>query len=339
LVNDQGTILVTGGAGYIGSHAIWALHDAGRSVVVIDDLSTGNRDLLPGDVTLIVGDAGDRGRVEALIGDYGCTAVMHFAGSIVVGESVDKPLAYYANNAGVTLNLIRACLAGGIKRFVYSSTAAVYGQPIRLPVGEDAPTQPLNPYGHSKLMAEQMLCDAARAHGLQFAILRYFNVAGADPEGRTGQSSIQPTHLIKRACQAALGLGDGIEIFGTDYDTIDGTCVRDYLHVSDLAETHLAALSHLAGGGESLILNCGYGGGASVRQVLAAVEAEAGMKLNLRTAARRPGDAAELVADAKRIRAALGWQPRHDDLRFIVRTALAWERHLIARRNPAIAGP
>ena len=338
-MNDQGTVLVTGGAGYIGSHVVWALSDAGRRVVVLDDLSTGDRDAISGDVTLIIGDAGDQGRVEALIGEYGCTAVMHFAGSIVVGESVEKPLDYYANNAGVTLNLIRACLAGGIRRFVYSSTAAVYGQPTRLPVDEDAPTRPLNPYGHSKLMAEQMLRDAAQAHGLQFAILRYFNVAGADPEGRTGQSSPQPTHLIKRACQSALGLGDGIDIFGADYDTPDGTCVRDYLHVSDLAEAHLAALSHLAGGGASLTLNCGYGGGASVRQVLAAVEAEAGVTLNPRPAPRRPGDAAELVADARRIQAVLGWQPRHDDLRFIVRTALAWERRLIASRNPASAGP
>jgi UDP-glucose 4-epimerase len=338
-VNDQGTVLVTGGAGYIGSHAVWALREGGRRAVVVDDLSTGNRDLIPGDVTLVIADAGDRGRIEALIGEYGCTAVMHFAGSIVVGESVDKPLAYYANNAGVTLNLIRACLAGGVKRFVYSSTAAVYGQPDRLPIGEDAPTRPLNPYGHSKLMAERMLRDAAQAHGLQYAILRYFNVAGADPKGRTGQSSQRPTHLIKRACQSVLGLGDGIEIFGADYDTPDGTCVRDYLHVSDLAEAHLAALSHLGGGGESVILNCGYGGGASVRQVLAAVEAEAGVKMNPRQADRRPGDAAELVADAKRIKAVLDWQPRHDDLRYIVRTALAWERHLIARRSSAPAGP
>ena len=338
-MNDQGVVLVTGGAGYIGSHVVWALRDAGRRVVVLDDLSTGNPDALPGDVTLVIGAAGDRSRVEALIAEDGCTAVMHFAGSIVVGESVEKPLAYYANNAGVTLNLIRACLAGGVRRFVYSSSAAVYGQPSRSPIGEDAPTRPLNPYGHSKLMAERMLRDAAQAHGLQYAILRYFNVAGADPEGRTGQSSTRPTHLIKRACQSALGLGDGIEIFGADYDTPDGTCVRDYLHVSDLAGVHLAALSHLAGGGESLILNCGYGGGASVRQVLAAVEAEAGVTLNPRPAPRRPGDSAELVADAARIRAVLGWQPRHDDLRFIVRTALAWERRLIAGRNPAPAGP
>lgn len=338
-MNDQGTVLVTGGAGYIGSHVVWALSDAGRRVVVLDDLSTGNRDAISGDVTVVIGDAGDRGRVEAMIGEYGCTAVMHFAGSVVVGESVEKPLDYYANNAGVTLNLIRACLAGGIRRFVYSSTAAVYGQPTRLPVDEEAPTRPLNPYGHSKLMAEQMLRDAAEAHGLQCAILRYFNVAGADPEGRTGQSSTQPTHLIKRACQSALGLGDGIDIFGADYDTPDGTCVRDYLHVNDLAEAHLAALSHLAGGGESLILNCGYGGGTSVRQVLAAVEAEAGVTLNPRPAARRPGDAAKLVADVRRLRAVLGWQPRHDDLRFIVRTALAWERRLIASRNLAPAGP
>jgi UDP-glucose 4-epimerase len=334
-VNDQGTVLVTGGAGYIGSHVVWALSDAGRSVVVLDDLSTGFPDAIPGDVTLVVGDAGDRGRVEALIGEHGCAAVMHFAGSIVVGESVERPLAYYANNAGVTLNLIRACLAGGVGRFVYSSSAAVYGQPTRLPIDEDAPTRPLNPYGHSKLMAERMLRDAAAAHGLEYAILRYFNVAGADPEGRTGQSSPRPTHLIKLACQSALGLGDGIEIFGADYDTPDGTCVRDYLHVSDLAAAHLAALSHLAGGGESQILNCGYGGGASVRQVLAAVEAEAGVTLNPRLAPRRPGDAAELVADAGRIRTVLGWQPRHDDLCFIVRTALAWERRLMARRNPA----
>ena len=338
-MNDQGTVLVTGGAGYIGSHVVWALSDVGRRVVVVDDLSTGDPGAIPGDVPLVIGDAGDRGRVEALIGEHGCGAVMHFAGSIVVGESVERPLAYYANNAGVTLDLIRACLAGGVRRFVYSSSAAVYGQPSRLPVDEDAPTRPLNPYGQSKLMAEQILRDAAVAHGLEYAILRYFNVAGADPEGRTGQSSARPTHLIKLACQSALGLGDGIEIFGADYDTPDGTCVRDYLHVSDLAEAHLAALSHLAGGGESLVLNCGYGGGASVRQVLAAVEAEAGIALNPRPVSRRPGDAAELVADAGRIRNVLGWQPRHDDLHFIVRTALAWERRLLTRRTPAAGGP
>ena len=329
-MNDQGTVLVTGGAGYIGSHAIWALHDAGRSVVVIDDLSTGNRVLLPGDVTLIVGDAGDRGRVEALIGDYGCTAVMHFAGSIVVGESVDNPLAYYANNAGVTLNLIRACLAGGITRFVYSSTAAVYGQPIRLPVGEDAPTQPLNPYGHSKLMAEQMLCDAARAHGLQFAILRYFNVAGSDPEGRIGQSTPNATLLTKVACEAAVGKRDHVTIYGTDYPTPDGTGVRDYIHIEDLAAAHLKALDYLRTDGESTTLNCGYGHGYSVREVLRAVEEVAGYSLEIREAGRRAGDPPTLIATAARIRDVLGWEARYDDLTAIVSSSLNWERKLAA---------
>ena len=248
-VNGTSAVLVTGGAGYIGSHVAWALDDAGRRAVVLDDLSSGRRELAPPDAPFIEGDAGDIGLVARLARDHGCGAVMHFAGSIVVSESVAKPLLYFRNNTAVTGRLIEACLEAGIERFVYSSTAAVYGQPESVPVSEDAPVRPINPYGRSKLMSEWMLADAAAAHRFECVSLRYFNVAGADGGGRTGQDSPAATHLIKIACEAALGRREGVEIYGEDYDTPDGTCIRDYVHVTDLADAHLAALTHLEGGG------------------------------------------------------------------------------------------
>jgi len=325
-VNGTSAILVTGGAGYIGSHVAWALHDAGRRAVVIDDLSAGCRDMAPPDAPFFEGDAGDIALVARVARDHGCGAVMHFAGSIVVSESVTNPLLYFRNNTAVTGRLLEACLEAGIRHFVYSSTAAVYGQPQIVPIGEDAPARPINPYGRSKLMSEWMLAAATAAHGLECVCLRYFNVAGADLAGRAGQVSPNATHLIKVACEAAVGRREGVEIYGEDYDTHDGTCIRDYVHVTDLADAHLAALTHLEGGGASLTLNCGYGKGASVRQVLAQVEAAAGHPLKLISAPRRPGDSVSLVADAGRIRDVLGWRPRHEDLATIVRTALEWER-------------
>ena len=330
-MNAKPTVLVTGGAGYIGSHVAWALLDAGWGVVVVDDLSTGRREAVPDGALFAAGDVADGALVRSLLERHACAAVLHFAGSIVVGDSVHEPLAYYANNVCATLSLIEACVRTGVKRVVYSSSAAVYGQPASVPIGEEAPLAPINPYGHSKHMSETVLTDAAAAHGLSFAILRYFNVAGADPLGRSGQCSANATHLIKLACQAALGMRDGVDILGEDYATADGTGVRDYIHVSDLAEAHLAALDRLLGGGGSVVLNCGYGHGYSVRQVLETVRAVSGVDFPLRSAPRRPGDAAELVADARRIRKDLDWTPRHDDLAFIVRTALDWERTL----NPA----
>jgi UDP-glucose 4-epimerase len=327
-VNETSAVLVTGGAGYIGSHVAWALHDAGRRAVVLDDLSAGRRELAPADAPFVEGDAGDIGLVARLARDHGCGAVMHFAGSIVVSESVAKPELYFRNNTAVTGRLVEACLEAGIERFVYSSTAAVYGQPESVPIGEDTPLRPINPYGRSKLMSEWMLADAAAAHRFECVSLRYFNVAGADGRGRTGQVSPAATHLIKIACEAALGRRDGVEIYGEDYDTPDGTCIRDYVHVTDLADAHLAALKHLEGGGGSLTLNCGYGKGASVRQVLAEVEDAAGRPLAVSGAPRRPGDAVSLVADAARIRDVLGWRPGNDDLATIVSSALEWERRL-----------
>ncbi|MDP6121861.1 MAG: UDP-glucose 4-epimerase GalE [Rhodospirillales bacterium] len=327
-MNGTSAVLVTGGAGYIGSHVAWALHDAGWRAVVLDDLSAGRRELAPADAPFIEGDAGDIELVARLARDHGCGAVMHFAGSIVVSESVAKPELYFRNNTAVTGRLVEACLDAGIERFIYSSTAAVYGQPESVPIGEESPVRPINPYGRSKLMSEWMLTAAATAHRFECVSLRYFNVAGADAGGRTGQVSPAATHLIKIACEAALGRRDGVEIYGEDYDTPDGTCIRDYVHVTDLADAHLAALKHLEGGGGSLTLNCGYGKGASVRQVLAAVEAAAGAPLSLTGAPRRPGDAVSLVADAGAIRDALGWRPCNDDLATIVNSALEWERRL-----------
>ncbi len=321
-------ILITGGAGYIGSHAVLAFEAAGYSVVVLDDLSTGRRQAVPGHLPFHEGDAGDGDLVRTIIGEYGISAVVHFAGAIVVPESVANPLKYYQNNTCVSRNLITACMEMGVKHFLFSSTAAVYGIPAQNPVGEDAPLAPINPYGTSKLMTEWILRDCAAAHDFRYGALRYFNVAGADPEGRAGQSTPNATHLIKVACQAALGHRDYLEVFGDDYHTPDGTCIRDYIHVSDLADAHVKTLEHLREKHENLVLNCGYGRGFSVREVISAVEACAGLSLDIRVAARRAGDAPQLVADNRQICARLGWRPNHDDIRVIVSTALDWERKL-----------
>lgn len=321
-------ILVTGGAGYIGSHVVYSLLDCGYRPVVLDNLSTGVRGQVAADAIFVEGSTGDRTLVESLLADHGCRAVMHFAGSIVVPESVEKPLDYYANNVGNSLYLLQACQAGNIDAFIFSSTAAVYDGEAGHPLSEDDRLAPANPYGRSKLMVETMLRDLAAISDIRCAILRYFNVAGADPAMRTGQSTPNATHLIKRACQAALGALPEIEVFGTDYPTPDGTAVRDYIHVSDLADVHVALLDRLLDGGDSVTLNCGYGHGYSVAQVLDAVDRAAGAPLARRLSPRRPGDAARLIADPSRLRRLLGWQPRYDDLDTIVETALAWERRL-----------
>jgi len=327
-------ILVTGGAGYIGSHVVLALRDAGRAVVVLDDLSTGRRDLVPDDVPFVRGDVGDGALVRRVMAEHGCRAVMHFAGSIIVSESTREPLRYYRNNVAASQALIEACVEAGVESFVFSSSAAVYGMPERCPVDETAPTRPINPYGRTKLITEWALEDAIRAHGLRVAALRYFNVAGADPKGRSGECQPVASHLVKIAAQLAVGARGGMSIYGDDYDTPDGTCVRDYIHVSDLADAHLAALRHLEGGGESVTLNCGYGHGYSVRQVLDKVGEVLGRALPLSVAPRRPGDPPLLVADATRIGRVLGWTPKHDDLGKIVSSAITWERKLLAEAAP-----
>lgn len=328
-MSDRQYVLVTGGAGYIGSHVVLALRDAGWPVVVIDDLSTGRRELVPEDVRFIEGDIADRALVDAALNRRDPIAVMHFAGSIVVPESVANPLRYYENNTAASLSLIAACVAAGVDRFIFSSTAAVYGIPAVSPVSETDPVEPINPYGASKLCTEWVLRDTSAATPLRYVALRYFNVAGADPKGRSGQSMKKATHLIKVACQAALGLRPGIEIFGEDYPTPDGTCVRDYIHVSDLADAHVKALEYLVGGGNSTVLNCGYSHGFSVREVVEMVRAVAEGELSWRIGPRRAGDPPALVAATGRIRETLAWQPRYDDLRFIVETAMNWERHLL----------
>jgi UDP-glucose 4-epimerase len=294
---------------------------------------------IPKDVPLVVGDCGDAALLSQVIGDHGIDAIVHFAGSIVVSESIERPLEYYRNNTANTRTLIEAAVMHGIRQFIFSSTAAVYGQAAAGPVTEDAPAQPVSPYGRSKLMSELMLADAATAHGLRFASLRYFNVAGADPKLRTGQSTAVATHLIKIAAQAALGLRSSMNLYGSDYPTPDGTCVRDYIHVSDLARTHVDALRYLRQGGAPVTLNCGYGRGVSVRDVIAAVKRISGVDFAVEAAARRPGDAAVLVAAAERVRAVLGWRPQFDDLDLIVSHALAWEKLLTSRRVAAAANP
>ncbi len=331
---SRDAVLITGGAGYIGSHAVLAFLEAGYAVVVLDDLSTGRRSSVPAEVPFVEGDAGDGELVGTLIQSHGIEAVLHFAGSIVVPESLADPLKYYRNNTCASRNLIQACVKYGIRQFVYSSSAAVYGTPDKVPVSEDAPTVPINPYGASKLMIEWILRDTAAACHFNYVALRYFNVAGADPSRRSGQSTPNATHLIKVASQVALGQRDNIEIFGEDYDTPDGTCIRDYIHVSDLAEAHVDALLRLRAGGGNLVLNCGYGHGYSVREILAVVEREAGVRLKTRSAPRRLGDAVALVADATAIRERFGWRPKHNDLGLIVRTALDWERKLAGQTRP-----
>jgi UDP-glucose 4-epimerase len=327
------TILVTGGAGYIGSHMVHALVDRGEPVVVLDNLSTGFRWAIPGTVPLIEGETGDAALVASLIKTHDIDAIIHFAASIVVPESVAHPLMYYRNNTANSRTLIEAAVNGGVKHFIFSSTAAVYGNPATVPVAEDATLAPMSPYGSSKLMTEIMLRDAGIAHGLGHVILRYFNVAGADPELRTGQSTKGATHLIKVAVETALGLRPKIEVFGTDYPTPDGTCIRDYIHVSDLVAAHSAALRYLRGGGTSVTANCGYGRGFSVLEVLDTVKQVSGVEFPVVYSPPRPGDPAQIVAASDRARAVLGWQPRLDDLATIVTHALAWERKLQQRND------
>jgi UDP-glucose 4-epimerase len=324
------SVLVTGGAGYIGSHAVLALKDAGWRVAVIDDFSNGSRAAVPDDVPFYQGSIAERVLVDSILDQRQIDAIMHFAGSIVVTESVEQPLKYYANNTLASHELISAAVDAGVKHILFSSTAAVYGAPERVPIGEDDPKLPINPYGASKLMTERMLEDASAAHPFNYGALRYFNVAGADPEGRTGQIGKGSTHLIKIACEAAVGKRDHVAVYGDDYPTPDGTCVRDYVHVSDLAAVHVAALEWLTGHpDENLVLNCGYGKGLSVLEVLDAVDQANGTPLTRVVEARRPGDPAALVAGNARLLETLDWRPSYADIDRIVGDALAWERKLL----------
>ncbi len=322
------TVLVTGGAGYIGSHMVLELRAAGESVVVLDNLSTGVRAVVPHDVQLIVGDIGDEAKVGELLRAHKIEAIIHFAGSIVVPDSVADPLGYYHNNTVKSRALMAAAVAAGVPHFIFSSTAAVYGMGNGEPVRETSELKPISPYGTSKLMTEMMLADTAFAHEFRYVALRYFNVAGGDPEGRTGQSTPRATHLIKVACQTALGQHAELKVFGTDYATPDGTCVRDYIHVSDLARAHMAALKYLRTGGTSDVFNAGYGTGYSVLEVIAAVKKASGVDFKVNFVPRRPGDPAALVANADRLRSQLGWQPQLADLDTIVKHAFAWEAKL-----------
>ena len=330
-------VLVTGGAGYIGSHTVRRLIAGGHRVVVLDDFSTGHRWAIAPEAVVVAGDAGDQALVEMLIEQHAVGAVVHFAGSIVVPESVSDPLKYYRNNAAASRNLIEACVRKGVAKFVFSSTAAVYGIPDRQPVAESAPLRPINPYGTTKLITEWVLRDVVASQkqqssvkdaGFRYVALRYFNVAGASLDGTLGQATPAATHLIKVACEAACGMRDKITVFGTDYPTPDGTCIRDYIHVEDLARAHLDALAYLGAGGTSDTFNCGYGRGFSVRQVLQAVQKASGVKLPIEDGPRRAGDAPELVAESSRIRNVLGWKPKHDDLDVICTTAYKWEAKL-----------
>ncbi len=327
-------VLVTGGAGYIGSHMVLALTDAGEDVVVLDNLTTGFAWAIAPQAKLVKGDIADEALVAKIIADNKVEAIIHFAGSIVVPDSVADPLGYYLNNTVKSRALMHAAVMGGVKKFIFSSTAAVYGNPLTMPVFETETPMPISPYGTSKLMTELMLRDSHAAYGLNYIALRYFNVAGADPKGRSGQSTPMATHLIKVACQTALGQRKSMDVFGTDYATPDGTCLRDYIHVSDMIAAHMDALAHLRKGGESGIFNCGYGKGYSVLEVIKAVEKASGGPVNHRLAPRRAGDPAAIVAGADRVRSVLGWKPKYNDLDFIVQSALTWERHLM-RRNAA----
>jgi UDP-glucose 4-epimerase len=325
------TILVTGGAGYIGSHMVHALVDAGERVVVLDNLTTGFDWAVAPDAPLIVGDTGDQTRVAALLAEHGVDAVIHFAASIVVPESVRDPLSYYQNNTVNSRALIETAIKHGVRHFIFSSTAAVYGNPEHIPVREDSPTVPTSPYGSSKLMTEIMLRDAAAAHDLRHVTLRYFNVAGADPFGRAGQSTRGATHLIKVAVEAALGGRPKVDVYGTDYPTPDGTCIRDYIHVSDLVAAHFDALAYLRAGGKQTTMNCGYGRGFSVLEVIETVKRVSGVDFRVEFAGRRAGDPARIVADSGLVRSTLGWQPKFDDLETIISHAIAWERNLLGR--------
>lgn len=319
-------VLVTGGAGYIGSHTTYALLDRGDDVVVLDNLTTGMRANVGEAATFVEGEVSDGDLVRRIIAEHGVDAVIHFAGSIVVPESVAEPLRYYENNVVATRALMETCIGAGVSRFIFSSTATVYAQDAAQPLSEDERKAPISPYARSKLMTEWMLEDASRAYDFRHIVLRYFNVCGADPKGRTGQVSRIPTHLIKRAARVALGRLGHLDIFGTDYPTPDGTGVRDYIHVSDLAAAHLLALDALRGGAPSTSYNIGYGRGLSVREVVGAVEQVIGRALPVREGPRRAGDPPTLIADPRRIKSALGWTPKHDDIAGIVRSAIDWER-------------
>jgi len=326
--------LVTGGAGYIGSHMVHRLIELGEtSVIVLDDLSTGFAWALPPQVILVKADVGNAAAVDQAIRNHRVDTILHFAASTIVPESVRDPLRYYGNNTRNSLVLLAAAAANGVRRFVFSSTAAVYGDDVPSPTPETAPTSPTSPYGWSKLMTEWMLQDTARATDLRFVALRYFNACGADPQLRTGQSTRSATHLIKVAAQAAVGVRDHVDIYGADYQTPDGTCIRDYVHVCDLVEAHALALDYLAKGGPSAIFNCGYGHGYSVLEVLQAVQRVSGIKFSTSVEARRPGDRAESVADSRRLREVLNWRPRFDDLDTIASHAVAWERELVRRSH------
>jgi UDP-glucose 4-epimerase len=327
------SVLVTGGAGYIGSHMVQALVEAGESVVVIDNLSTGFSQFLPQGVPLFIGDAGDENLVEGVISAHAVESVIHFAGSIVVPESMRDPLGYYRNNTMTTRSLLNTTVKSGVGRFIFSSTAAVYGNPDQVPVPESAPTRPLSPYGSSKLMAEIMLHDVASAHGMSYVALRYFNVAGADPQARMGLATVGATHLLKIAVEAATGQRAKIDVFGTDYPTPDGSCIRDFIHVTDLVQAHRAALSHLRGGGASMTLNCGYGRGYSVLETIEAVRKVSGRNFAIQYGPRRPGDIMTMIADSGLIRSTLDWTPQYDDLETIARHALAWEEKLSHERG------
>lgn len=321
---SQRPILITGGAGYVGSHAVQAFQEAGYPVFVLDDLSTGCREAIPRKAFFFPGDVGDYDVVTHILADCHIGAVVHCAASVSVPDSMRDPLRYYENNSAASANLIRACIDGGVQRFVFTSTASVYGTPPVIPIPEDAPTCPINPYGHSKLVTEWMLHEVAETHDFRYVALRCFNAAGADPSSRTGRTGPCSGHLIEVACEAVLDLRDYVALFGTDYDTVDGTCVRDYVHVSDLAEAHVAALRGLEDGDAGGVFNCGYGRGFSVREVLEAVQEESRARIDIRDAPRRAGDPPVLIAETSRIRRRFRWSPRFDDLGMIVRTALTW---------------
>jgi UDP-glucose 4-epimerase len=329
------TVLVTGGAGYIGSHMVHELLEAGERVLVLDNLSTGFSWAVPEGAELVVADVGDEALVLDLAQRHAVEAIVHFAGSIIVPESFTDPLGYYLNNTVKSRALIAAAVAAGIKHFIFSSSAAVYGAPATNPIVETTPAAPISPYGASKRMTEIMLADAARAHDLRYVALRYFNVAGADPKGRTGQSTAGATHLIKVACETALGKRPALEVFGTDYPTPDGTCIRDYIHVKDLVRAHSAALAYVRAGGACDVLNCGYARGFSVLEVVETVKRVSGRDFQVRLGARRPGDPPAIVAATQKIRALLGWMPERDDLEAIVGDALAWEEQLERVRSQA----
>lgn len=327
------TVLVTGGAGYIGSHTVLALAEAGEDVVVIDDLSTGFSAYLPEGVPLFIGDAGDENLLEGVIAQHNIESIIHFAGSVVVPDSMRDPLGYYRNNFTTARNLLNVAVKRGINRFIFSSTAAVYGNPDQVPVPEHAPTRPLSPYGSSKLMTEIMLHDVAAAYGMQYVVLRYFNVAGADPQARIGLATAGATHLLKIAVEAATGQRAKIDVFGTDYPTQDGSCIRDFIHVTDLSQAHRSALAYLRNGGASTTLNCGYGRGYSVLETIDAVRRVSGRSFAVQYAPRRPGDIMTMVADTSRIRGLLDWRPQYEDLETIAAHALAWEDKLYRERH------